>query len=102
MGHPRPFPCLFSVFFKQTFQFSQKYNVKTCPSRIRHWDSNPQSLKLKSPLITTRPGLMHRQFFLAYKLIFSWAVVVTQLAELSILKPKVLGLNPVIGISVYR
>ena len=29
----------------------------SCPSSIRHWDSNPRPLERESPPITTRPGL---------------------------------------------
>ena len=29
----------------------------SCPSRIRHWDLNPQPLEREYPPITTRPGL---------------------------------------------
>ena len=38
----------------------QQLNVKKCPSSIRCWDLNSRPLEHESPLITTRPGLLHK------------------------------------------
>ena len=61
-------PGLFIVYF-WSFQtnntiFTTNQCIKmSCPSSIRHQDSNPQSLECESPPITTRPGLPPKRYY---------------------------------------
>ena len=52
------FSFIFGIF-KQTIQFftTNQCEKMSCPSSIRHWDSNPRPSERESPPITTRPGL---------------------------------------------
>ena len=57
-----PIPASFSFIFglfKQTIQFftTNQCEKMSCPSSIRHRDSNPRPSERESPPITTRPGL---------------------------------------------
>ena len=53
---------LFFVYFRSfqtnnTILTTNQCEKMSCPSSIRHWDSNPRPLECESPPITTRPGL---------------------------------------------
>ena len=62
-ANPGLFSRLFSVFFKQKYNFyNQCENMSKCPSSIWHRDSNPRPYELESSPITTRPGLPKRAF----------------------------------------
>ena len=59
MGQPRPLFRLVSVFSNKKYNIYNKSMWKmSCPSSIRHRDSNPRPLEHGSSPITTRPGLL--------------------------------------------
>ena len=58
MGQSRPLFRLFSVFSNKQYNFYNKSMWKmSCPSSIRHQDSNPRPLEHECPHVTTTPGL---------------------------------------------
>ena len=55
-------PGLFFIYFwsfqtNNTIFYNKSMRKMSCPSSIRHWDSNPRPSERESPPITTRPGL---------------------------------------------
>ena len=55
---PASFLFIFGLFQTNNSIFTTNQCEKlSCPSSIRHQDSNPQLLERESPPITTRPGL---------------------------------------------
>ena len=77
---------VYYCLFKQTLQFLQQIYVKNSyshSSSIRHWDSNPRPSVIKSPPITTRPGLPPGEYL--FEMIFELCCILLQQSRATIL-----------------